>query len=202
MRHLISICLALFVGLAMMGCSTLENPIEGPDNSNGTHSSLNKSTAKLKVVGLPPGGAPVSVSGIVTPSGGGKLDLSLEYFVGTKKVSVKMKLTVPKNSVTNSTTITMSLDPAKLLTNFVFSPEGTEFSKPALLDVNASGLDLLEFSESGVDMWYVANGEWLYTVESKKIKIDVLKGTLKASDVQIPHFSRYAFGRADEDGGE
>jgi hypothetical protein len=92
----------------------------------------------------------------------------------------------------------MSLDDQVLQSNvdLTFGPHGTTFLKPALLDVNVSGMDLSGLNpRDRVYLWYVdTTGTWI-RMDAKRVDVDVKKGQLRCQDGKLPHFSAYAFGR-------
>ena len=87
---------------------------------------------------------------------------------------------------------TVSLGPVDLS----FNPGGTDFIKPALLNVVATGLDLSGLSQN--DQLQLAcyddvSTRWIYPIPAAKISFNVRTGSLICINGEIHHFSRYGF---------
>lgn len=133
-----------------------------------------------------------------TPDSGGEIKLSWSnYDATTKKTStVSMKLQIPPGAVSEPTRITMAVDPNAAEISAEFGPHGLVFPIPLHLDVVASGLDLTAFSDTDrIDLWYVHSAGWEEAMQYRRISVVRASGMFVAKDIQLPHFSRYCFGR-------
>ena len=127
-----------------------------------------------------------TVEKYITKKHGGKLEISTSdaYF----------SLDIPSKSIDNDKFVSMKYDDLNFLgfTDVVFGPHGTQFSKPALLNVSLQNMDLTGINPDKVALYYVNdNGQWeKMVVES--ITVDLITGTVIVLNAQINHFSRYA----------
>ena len=138
----------------------------------------------------------IEVSEWVTRKDGGELILEYkgeEHNNGD--VYVKITLKVFPETVREDTKITLSLDDQVLLANvdIVFGPNGTTFNQPALLNIEAKGLDVSGFDPSKIDLYYDIPDidEW-EKMETKEVIVKPEEGYVKTIDGKIHHFSRYA----------
>jgi hypothetical protein len=77
---------------------------------------------------------------------------------------------------------------------YTFGPSPTTFVKPAKFNAKFKGLNL-SWVKAGepVYLWYQHPvGGW--SKMSGTVTYDIQAGTLEATGVDIPHFSRYGFG--------
>ncbi len=76
-----------------------------------------------------------------------------------------------------------------------FGPHGTVFNPPAILDIDAFGLDLSEIDPEAVNVFYdnAETGQW-ELMQSTDIIINQAQGYIKVMGALLPHFSRYAIG--------
>lgn len=195
----ILLILILFFGALFGGCD--QNGVVDPLQHSVTAEGINKTggvstigNLLVSLISLPSGegkNIPVSTTQTVTRSGGGKLQLSYTYksFLGIN-VSRTATFTVAPYAVKKNVDVTMSFDTTCL--GVRFKPEGLVFSKPALLDFSANGLNILNVLYNLY--WDDENGNYVQ-MKTDGISINVLTGSLTCSKAQIPHFSRYGFGR-------
>ncbi len=73
--------------------------------------------------------------------------LYLYHYNGNKDLEAEITLKIPKNSMSEDAEVKLTLDDEQFLGNLdiVFSPHGVTFSKPAILNIWAYGLDMLTF---------------------------------------------------------
>jgi hypothetical protein len=140
----------------------------------------------------------LSDSELIRTKIGGTLNVTFSYKGKTGKVDVNVTLKIPAGALPNDQVLTMSVD-EQTLSGFVdltFGPHGTMFLTPALLNINATGLDLSSVPPNAkVQLYYynpTTNTYELMVV--KNVFIDLKNGAIKCQDGQLPHFSRYAFG--------
>ena len=111
-------------------------------------------------------------------------------------IEAEFRLDVLPGAIDFSKTISMTFDDENYegFTDIVFGPHGTQFSIPALLDVNVQGLDLTGINPNNVKLYYVNdNGLWEEMVAAS-IMVNVNDNNVEIIDAQLPHFSRYAIG--------
>ena len=139
----------------------------------------------------------IQVSQLITKENGGELILKHEINRGDESVEVELILKVLPRTVSGDTEFTLSLDDQYLITNvdFTFGPHGIIFSKPALLSVEAEGLDLSNIHSDKIDLYYdnPDTGQW-EKMKCKEIEVDLEDGEIEVEEGEIPHFSRYAIG--------
>ena len=127
-----------------------------------------------------------TVEEYVTKKRGGKLEIST--------IDAYFSLDIPSKSIDFDKVVSMTYDDQNFLgfTDVVFGPHGTQFSKPALLNVSLQNMDLTGINPNKVSLYYVNdNGQWeKMVVES--ITVEPVTGTVIVLNAQIPHFSRYA----------
>ncbi|MBI3364270.1 MAG: hypothetical protein HY033_05115 [Ignavibacteriae bacterium] len=131
----------------------------------------------------------VSVTQSVSANTGGTLVAKFSYVSQAgKTVDVNASLMIPANALTRDQMITMTLDTAYCAVRF--QPEGLVFERSAVLGYSATNLTLIS---SILNFWY-DNEEGVFTLLPANISLSLL-GDLSATNCQVPHFSRYAFGR-------
>ena len=103
-------------------------------------------------------------------------------------------LTVPPGAVNKDVVVSMAFDTS--VVGLRFSPEGLVFNTPALLDFTSRGLDLRNLlNGTTFDLyWDSEDGVYARQVTTNSLTIPLL-GSISCLKGQIPHFSRYAFGR-------
>jgi hypothetical protein len=76
-----------------------------------------------------------------------------------------------------------------------FGPHGTIFSVPAILNIEAHGVDFTGIDPNSVDVYYdnQETGQWELMARDDVI-VDSVNGTVQVINAQLPHFSRYAIG--------
>jgi hypothetical protein len=136
----------------------------------------------------------------ITRQDGG--EVRIWYRSSYSNVKVYMKLEFDPGSVSNDFTASLGTDTKYLTTDMAltFGPHGTYFLKPARLTMRVSGLDLSVFKSKDYDrdgitylaLYYTSDGKWQKMNGS--MKLNLVDGTLECYDVELPHFSRYAFG--------
>ena len=94
----------------------------------------------------------------------------------------------------------LSLDDQVVTGNvdLLFSPHGTKFKKPAILNIEAKNLDMSEMNLEAIAVYYdnPKTGKWK-KMKSKEIIIKPEDGYIKIIDAELPHFSRYAVAYSD-----
>jgi hypothetical protein len=202
--------------VTLAGCAK-EGPLGPEELSTGDHSGAAKMMAStmcmttemvgpspVSVIVLPSSSQPAAdtlyASAVIRPDTTGVIRLSWKNvgYDGRTLSSVKMSLRFPVGTVDAPTLITIAVRPNRGIIDATFGPSGLVFKKPAQLSVSATGLDLSNYRyNSTCDCWYVdeMGTTWIQSMQAGKIKLSVSQGTLEVTGIEIPHFSRYAFGR-------
>ena len=198
-RSLIALVLGNLFGLliCLPGCQN-DSPVSFQDNPVTA-----SGPQFLKLPGIHALAKMVADTALITPEHGGRLELDFKYsYVDsdgvTRKLDADLSVTFQPQGVTDTLVATMSLDDQVLQSNvdLTFGPHGTTFLKPALLDVNVSGMDLSGLNpRDRVYLWYVDTTWTWIRMDAKRVDVDVKKGQLRCQDGKLPHFSAYAFGR-------
>jgi|ERR1051326_678763 hypothetical protein len=130
----------------------------------------------------------VSVTQFVSSDAGGKLEGSFWYVskLGAS-VTVKASLTIPPGALPQSKQITMTFDTTYCAVRF--KPEGLVFNTPASLEYAASNVALIGIN---LGFWY-DDESGNFTLLPSNISLYLFG--FEAKNCQVPHFSRYAFGR-------
>ena len=132
----------------------------------------------------------VTVTQTVNSKTGGILTANFSYVsVWRKTVNISASLAIPPNALKQSQQITMTFDTANCAVQF--EPEGLVFNKPAVLAYSASNVALIGLNLS---FWY-DDDMGHFTLLPSDISISLSLGCFQATNCQVPHFSRYAFGR-------
>ncbi len=115
-----------------------------------------------------------------------------------KDVYGKVTLDVPAQSVDESVQISIEFDPSVFYgnMNMDYSPHGLIFKQPAILNIEARGLDLSQLSAAAAQQFCVfyINQETgaLEEMQADQLFIEIETGTVKVVNARLPHFSRYA----------
>ena len=100
-------------------------------------------------------------------------------------------------AVVEDVDISISTDDELLMGDvyLTFGPHGTAFNPPAILDIDAFGLDLSGIDPEDLNVFYdnAETGQW-ELMQSTEILINQAEGYIKVVGALLPHFSRYAIG--------
>ena len=120
--------------------------------------------------------------------------LELEH-TGDNKLHISLSLKILSGTISRDAQVSISLDDTQFLVNLdvVFSPHGVTFSQPAILNIEAEGLDLGGINPDVLDIYYdnQEKGQW-EPMPRDQIKVDVNGGKIVVKNARLPHFSRYA----------
>jgi len=114
------------------------------------------------------------------------------------KVSLDASLIILPLTLNRDAFLTMTFDESVLVTDVSvdFGPDGVSFSRPARLNLFASGLDFSAVPE-GADIHLFAydsdTNSWVQA-KAAGIYMDRASGSLWCIGGEVPHFSRYGFG--------
>ena len=132
----------------------------------------------------------VSVSKTITVEEGGVIELRL-VIDDEGSVYTNITLEVLPNTLSEDTEISITIDDESI--DFIFSPHGTIFSQPAILNIYAMGLDLSGVDPNEIGIFYdnPDTGQW-EQMENEGISVNISTGHASVQNAKIPHFSRYA----------
>lgn len=137
-----------------------------------------------------------SVAQYVTPSEGGVLTLNHHGETADgEAIDATITLTVAPGAVNEDVQLSMSLDDQAL--DMQFGPEGTVFSTPALLTVEAYNLDLSVGADQISAYYFNPETNGWESISSENVVVMADIGYVKVVNAQLPHFSRYAIGYDD-----
>ena len=108
--------------------------------------------------------------------------VSLQILPGALSADVEISLSLDTNEIIGGCAVT-------------FEPHGTTFSQPAILNIEAHGVDFTGVDPNSVDIYYdnQETGQW-ELMQRDDVIIDVNAGTIQVINALLPHFSRYAIG--------
>ncbi len=164
--------------------STADNIPEGPPVNDLV---LLRMPAPLNI-----GGRDVSVRKLVSPNVSTNFKGTMEYVsISGRLVYVDVEFNIPSNAVSDTVTVTMSLDTVNV--GVRFEPEGLQFAIASSIDVTVLNID--PFSWGSIAFVYVAPDGNFEPIAFEKIEGTGNLGKLKLKKGVIGHFSQYAFGR-------
>jgi hypothetical protein len=191
----------LICGLSLLLLSCNENP---PTSMTDNATQTKSSEGAITFITLPTAPNSLHKWGTITDTKlisartGGTLQVYFEYPGPNGKVIVSASLNIPAGALPYNQYLTMSLDQQTLSgsVDVTFGPHGTMFSIPALLNIDAKGLDLSSVpSNANVQLYYFNPTTNKYDLmAAKKEMYNLNDGMIQCKDGQLPHFSRYAFG--------
>jgi hypothetical protein len=131
---------------------------------------------------------------LITKSSGGSIKI---YFPTKNNGSLTGTLVFPAGAVSADVTVTLSMDKQSMREiKLDFSPSAV-FLKPAILNFVAYGLDLSWIkpsTEIGFFYYNPVTGKSERMI-ADKVVVNVSNGYMYCLNAQVPHFSRYGFGR-------
>ena len=199
MKKLFTVLSMLFV--VFWGCQDSSVDIAGPDQSPQINKTQNQTFSIIQLPeSLTPRPLHKKIDFTITPQNGGTIEYEDSYNSATGKVKVQIKLKFLPHSVDETIVVSVDIDNNQLtgVLSMVFGPSPKSFLKPALLSVEASGLEAssLPSDPKAIKMVYWDSSSNSYiemNVKKIKLEIDGNKGELEVKDGEVPHFSRYAF---------
>ncbi len=173
---------------------------ESPMNTNttaGTDNVLQTSNGPVRVLSLGASGSTLqkvtSVTEFIRASEGGSV--ILRHNNPRNRMVAEMSLRILPKTLDSDREISMTLDDEDFVGNMdvVFGAHGTVFSKPAILNIYANGLDFSGVNVEALQIYYYepATDTW-EAMQADFIGADAARGEMKIINAQIPHFSRYA----------
>ncbi|NCS81007.1 MAG: hypothetical protein COZ80_06885 [Ignavibacteria bacterium CG_4_8_14_3_um_filter_37_9] len=194
---------SIFIILFFSGCQK-DNSLISSEQNNST--SLQKPVwvvaaekQGLKLIALPQSSSislekKTSDTEFIEYDESGKLSIEKNYrSLNSGRVSVEASLSVQAYSMEQSSYLSMSFSGEFLC--FEFGPSGTSFSTPALLNVEAEGLDystLTELKTAHLKYFDETKNKWVDT-DADEIIVNAREGKFVCKNGKISHFSRYGF---------
>ena len=191
LTHLLATGLVAGMALNFSACSK-DSPI-GPDNID---TPLEQEFQIVSLgQGMPSLAKRISVTKRITSKHGGKLVLKHKWMDSNgNKVEIKVALEIQKDGISEDAELSLTLDDEQFLGNLdlVFGPHGTVFDKAAELSIKAKGLDLSDFDEKTLGLYYdTEDGKWEKRNWEKR-EVNTEKGEIEIVKAKLPQFSRYA----------
>jgi hypothetical protein len=187
-----SVVMVVLLGL-VLGCGT--------DNSVAPGSSDNASLGtevQPNWIVLPPASHPslaktTSVSRWINGSDESLIEINTGYAGGPFGwISITANARFQRNSFVGQRYVTMSVNDQYGSADF--SPSGT-WLRPVIYNLTIMGLDLSTVDPSKVKFVYMAPNGQYYAAVCQQIFVERQSGKLQVINAQLPHFSRYGFGR-------
>jgi hypothetical protein len=185
--------IAALMAFFLYGCSeqsSLVNPVQ--TSSNG--SALGKGGKKVLTVGEGEGQIHMASQRIIA-STGGTVRLQGSYGRGSRIVDYNLSISFGPGALPRDTTISICIDEATFGVNadVTFAPCGLVFNRPGVLLLYANNVDIA-LQNGPLSLTYYDSGTWQPMPNSWGAYLTNDHGYVVAG-AQIPHFSRYAFGR-------
>ena len=184
MKKLISINLVVFA--LLFGCNPDSNVTSPDESANDSH---------LKLIQMPsPKG--LSVETLYTEEKyingyyGGYFEEQFSYQGSAGNVIINSQLVFPAGSFYGGKTITQTFNTETA--SLEFGP-AMQFNVAVKYTLTISGLDLTGVDPNTLDFVYVAQDGSITGVVYDSIYMDAASGTLKVTNAQLNHFSRYGF---------
>ena len=138
----------------------------------------------------------VEVTEFVTYKDGGELIIDYKgYEHGGGDEVVKTTFKVFSETISQNAGLVLSMTDALVSggVDVSFQPHGITFGVPALLNIEATNVDLSGVKPKNIGIYYVneETGKW-EEMQTYDIIVKKREGYLKIIDAEIPHFSRYA----------
>jgi hypothetical protein len=193
----VTLLAALSVSLSLVGCQN-----EGAQLTAPTDPAVASTPMFIELPNEPELARAMYNEEWVSKTYGGDLTVSYASYYST--VRVYMNVHFDPGSVSQSFKASLSTDTRYLSSDMAltFGPHGTDFLKPAKLTIRASGLNLTAFTSYDGDqddvvyltLYYTSTASGNWEKMNGTVKVNIHQGTIEASNVELPHFSRYAFG--------
>lgn len=180
------VTLMLLVFALLFGCSPDAN-VTSPDDSAKTTAQLIKLPAIKSGLTIE---TELTRSKYINGYNGGIFAETFEYQSVTSNVTIISQLVFPAYSFSGGKTITQTFDTETA--SLEFGP-AMVFNIPVKYTLTVSGLDLTGINPETLDFVYVAQNGSITGVIYDSITMDIVTGTLKVTNAQLNHFSRYGF---------
>lgn len=187
------IALAGILSMLVLGCGVDKPVAPGADD----RSSLGTEVQPDWIV-LPPASTPglaktTTVSKLIYGTDESLIEINTGYAGGPFGwVSITSNARFQRNSFVGQRTVAMAVNDQYGSADF--SPSGT-WLKPVIYNITIQGIDLTGVIPSKVKFVYMSPDGKYYPAVYKSLFVELQSGKLQVIDAQLPHFSRYAFGR-------
>ena len=126
-----------------------------------------------------------------------EIDDAAPVIASTELSYARVELEILPGTISADESLSLSIETTELQGGVAvtFGPHGTTFSQPAILNIEAHGVDFSGINAESVNVYYdnQETGQW-ELMQSDNIIIDVNAGTIQVINALLPHFSRYAIG--------
>jgi WD40 repeat protein len=106
-----------------------------------------------------------------------------------------VNLQVLPGAIDQDTEFSLNIETTELVGGVAvtFGPHGTVFNQPAILNLEARGVDFTGVDPDGVDVYYdnTETNQW-ELMDRDDVIVDAFAGTVQVINARLPHFSRYA----------
>ena len=149
----------------------------------------------LKLIKLPaPKGLSIETlyteSKYISGYNGGEFTEQFSYQSGTGTVTINSQLVFPRYAFSGSKTITQTFNTETA--SLEFGP-AMQFNNPVKYTLTVTGLDLTGINPATLDFVYVAQDGSITGVIYDSLEMDAASNTIKVTNAQLNHFSRYGF---------
>jgi len=135
------------------------------------------------------------VGSIIGSTGLAKINDLAPVIAATELSFAEVSLDILPGAVDADVEIEVNLETTELVGGvaMTFSPHGTVFNTPAILNIEAHGVDFTGVDPNAIDIFYdnQETGQW-EPMPRDQIIVDVISGIIRVINAQLPHFSRYA----------
>ena len=134
------------------------------------------------------------VGTIFGSTGLARIDDLAPVIASTELTYSDVTLDIPRYALNENKEIEITLETTELMGGvaMTFSPHGTVFNTPAILNIEAHGVDFTGVDPNSVNIFYdnPDTGQW-EPMNRDDVIIDINAGTVTVVNARLPHFSRY-----------
>ena len=183
-----AIILNLFiaVGLFLGSCSD-QSSVTGPSQQD----PQSQSTLTLIKLGTKSLHKPISISQTINGNTGGSIDIVGSFDDGV--IQVNGTLTVPAGAYVGNQTITVYMEGTYAVLDF--GPSPFTFDIPLNFTMEISGVDLHGINPHDIVFGYISDDDSITPISMGTTASNKNNGILSVYDAQLPHFSRYGWGK-------
>jgi hypothetical protein len=187
--------LALAGTLAMLvvGCGVDKPVAPGPDDNASLGTEVQASWIVLPPASNPGLAKTTTVGKLINGSDESLIEINTGYAGGPFGwISITANARFQRNSFVGQRYVSMSVNDQYGSADF--SPSGT-WLKPVIYNLTIMGVDLSMVDPSKVTFVYMAPDGKYYRAVYQALYVEKQSGKLQVINAQLPHFSRYGFGR-------
>jgi hypothetical protein len=192
--HVITkIALAGILSMLVLGCGADKPVAPGADDGLSLGTEVQPEWIVLPPPSNPGLAKTTTVSKLIYGTDESLIEINTGYAGGPFGwVSITSNARFQRNSFVGQRYVSMAVNDQYGSADF--SPSGT-WLKPVIYNITIQGVDLTGVVPSKVKFVYMAPDGKLYPAVYKSLFVELQSGKLQVIDAQLPHFSRYAFGR-------